>query len=161
MTIPQSPYLLYSDGKGKIFEDESLYATGRSGWDAVSVPTEEWIELPDGGNLYELPGRRGIGIDVITGDILNEARQFDIVHLDLGLTAEHVRHAHTLLTPGGYLACYTPFFEQMALAIDVAKGLFNEAASYECIMRDMDRSERGTRPSTRVCHSGYITIMRK
>ena len=62
-----SPYLLYSDGKGKIFEDTSLYATGRTGWDAIPVPDEEWIELPDGGSLYELPGRRGIGIDVTTG----------------------------------------------------------------------------------------------
>ncbi len=64
-----SPYILYSDGKGKIFEDTSLYAVGRSGWDAIPVPEDEWIELPDGGNLYELPGRKGIGIDVETGDM--------------------------------------------------------------------------------------------
>lgn len=63
----QSPYLLYSDGKGNIFEDITLYACGRSGWDAMPVPAEDWMLLPDGGNLYELPGRRGIGIDVQTG----------------------------------------------------------------------------------------------
>lgn len=62
-----SPYILYSDGKGNIFEDTSLYVTGRSGWDAFQVPADEWIELPEGGQLYELPGRRGIGIDVKTG----------------------------------------------------------------------------------------------
>ena len=62
-----SPYLLYSDGNGNIFEDISLYAAGRAGWDAMPVPAEDWILLPDGGNLYELPGRRGIGIDVNTG----------------------------------------------------------------------------------------------
>jgi hypothetical protein len=67
--IKQSPFLLYSDGKGNIFEDNSLYATGRSGWDALPVPAEEWIELPEGGSLYELPGRRGIGIDVHTGEM--------------------------------------------------------------------------------------------
>ncbi|MFD2887364.1 radical SAM protein [Chitinophaga cymbidii] len=64
-----SPYLMYSDGKGNIFEDTSLYVTGRSGWDAVPIPDDEWIELPDGGQLYELPGRRGIGIDVETGEM--------------------------------------------------------------------------------------------
>ncbi len=69
MAITQSPYLLYSDGKGNIFEDTSLYTTGRAGWDAFAVPAEEWIELPEGGNLYELPGRRGIGIDVVTGEM--------------------------------------------------------------------------------------------
>lgn len=65
----ESPYILYSDGNGNIFEDTSLYVVGRTGWDAIPIPEDEWIELPDGGNLYELPGRRGIGIDVETGEM--------------------------------------------------------------------------------------------
>lgn len=69
MPIDQSPYILYSDGKGNIFEDTTLFVAGRTGWDAVDVPEEDWIELPDGGSLYELPGRRGIGIDVETGEM--------------------------------------------------------------------------------------------
>jgi hypothetical protein len=62
-------YLLYSDGKGKIFEDQTLLSVGRSGWDAIPVPKEDWIPLPEGGSLYELPGRRGIGIDVKSGEM--------------------------------------------------------------------------------------------
>lgn len=69
MTLSHSPYLLYSDGKGNIFEDETLYAVGRTGWDAIPVEEDQWIRLPEGGNLYELPGRRGIGIDVKTGEM--------------------------------------------------------------------------------------------
>src|SRR5258708_1749851 len=69
MNPRQSPYILYSNGKGNIVEDISLYATGRSGWDAVPVAANEWIELPNGGQLYELPGRKGIGIDVKTGEM--------------------------------------------------------------------------------------------
>lgn len=69
MSISQSPYVLYSDGKGQIFEDTSLYAAGRTGWDALPVLVEDWIALPAGGSLYELPGRRGIGIDVQTGEM--------------------------------------------------------------------------------------------
>lgn len=69
MSLQQSPYILYSDGEGNIFEDTSLYVAGRAGWDAYPVPEEDWIELPNGGNLYELPGRRGIGIDVETGEM--------------------------------------------------------------------------------------------
>ncbi|HCY89887.1 MAG TPA: radical SAM protein [Chitinophagaceae bacterium] len=65
----QSPFLLYSDGQGNIFEDTSLYTVGRSGWDAIPIPVDEWIVLPEGGQLYELPGRRGIGIDVQTGEM--------------------------------------------------------------------------------------------
>jgi sulfatase maturation enzyme AslB (radical SAM superfamily) len=67
--MKHSPYLLYSDGKGNIFEDRSLYVCGRSGWDALPVENEEWIELPQGGQMYELPSRRGIGIDVTTGEM--------------------------------------------------------------------------------------------
>ena len=67
MALLDSPFILYSDGEGQIFEDTSLYVTGRAGWDAFPIPEEDWIELPEGGNLYELPGRRGIGIDVETG----------------------------------------------------------------------------------------------
>ena len=64
-----SPFILYSDGKGNIFEDTSLFAVGRSGWDALPVPEDEWIALKTGGQLYELPKRRGIGIDVKSGEM--------------------------------------------------------------------------------------------
>ena len=69
MALSHSPYLLYSDGKGNIFEDDTLYAVGRAGWDAFPVEIDEWIKLPEGGSLYELPGRKGIGIDVLTGEM--------------------------------------------------------------------------------------------
>jgi pyruvate-formate lyase-activating enzyme len=69
MTLKTSPFLLYSDGEGNVYEDTSLYAAGRSGFYVDPVPVEDWIILPDGGNLYELPNRRGLGIDVETGEI--------------------------------------------------------------------------------------------
>lgn len=85
---------MYSDGKGNIFEDTSLYAIGRAGWDAFPIPVEDWIELPEGGTLYELPGRRGIGIDVKTGEMRL---------CELGwATAAFIPPAHT----GLYLAAY-------------------------------------------------------
>ncbi len=89
-----APYLLYSDGKGRIFEDASLYAVGRSGWDAVPVPEEDWMLLPEGGNLYELPGRRGIGIDVHTGEMRLCTKGWAV--------AAFIPPAHT----GLYLAAY-------------------------------------------------------
>lgn len=94
MALQQSPYLLYSDGKGNIFEDTSLYVTGRSGWDALPIPEEEWTELPQGGQLYELPGRRGIGIDVETGDMRLCEKGWAV--------AAFIPPAHT----GFYLAAY-------------------------------------------------------
>jgi wyosine [tRNA(Phe)-imidazoG37] synthetase (radical SAM superfamily) len=94
MILLNSPYILYSDGKGKIFEDTSLYVTGRSGWDALPVPEDEWIELPDGGSLYELPGRKGIGIDVKTGEMRLCEKGWAV--------ATFIPPAHT----GFYLAAY-------------------------------------------------------
>jgi wyosine [tRNA(Phe)-imidazoG37] synthetase (radical SAM superfamily) len=88
------PYILYSDGNGNIFEDSSLYATGRSGWDAVPVPSDEWIKLPPGGQLYELPGRKAIGIDVITGNMRLCDKGWAV--------ASFIPPAHT----GFYLAAY-------------------------------------------------------
>ncbi len=88
------PFLLYSDGNGNIFEDTSLYAVGRSGWDALPVPEDEWIELPEGGQLYELPHRQGIGIDVHTGEMRLCTKGWAV--------AAFIPPAHT----GFYLAAY-------------------------------------------------------
>ncbi len=92
--MTHSPYILYSDSKGNIFEDTTLFATGRSGWDAMPVPENEWIELPDGGSLYELPGRKGIGIDVQTGEMRLCEKGWAV--------AAFIPPAHT----GFYLAAY-------------------------------------------------------
>jgi tRNA (adenine57-N1/adenine58-N1)-methyltransferase len=100
-------------------------------------------------------------VEVIAGDVLEAVGEFDIVNLDMLIEHSHIIHAHTVLRPGGYLACYTPFIEHMSRVLDAATGIFSEVHAMECIEREMTRSQRGTRPSTRVCHSGYITIARK
>ena len=100
-------------------------------------------------------------VETIAADFLSAVGNFDIVHLDMQIQPEHVLHAHSLLKSGGYLACYTPFLEQMAIVVDAASGLFSELHTHELIEREMTRSKRGTRPSTSICHSGYITIARK
>jgi pyruvate-formate lyase-activating enzyme len=109
-------YLLYSDGKGHIFEDTSLYSVGRCGWDALPIPDEDWIELPDGGSLYELPGRRGIGIDVHTGEMRLCEKGWAV--------AAFIPPAHT----GLYLAAYeaAPDAPTLPLFCYTAAGWQNE-----------------------------------
>ncbi len=92
--LHQFPYLLYSDGKGNIFEDQTLYSAGRAGWEVFPVPGEEWITLPEGGNLYELPGRKAIGIDVQNGSMRLCNKGWAV--------AAFIPPAHT----GTYLAAY-------------------------------------------------------
>jgi hypothetical protein len=114
--LTQSPYILYSDGEGNIFEDTSLYALGRAGWDAFEVPAEDWIELPDGGSIYELPGRRGIGIDVVTGEMRLCEKGW--------ATAAFIPPAHT----GLYLAAYetAPDAPTLPLFCYTAAGWYND-----------------------------------
>lgn len=116
MSLTHSPYILYSDGKGNIFEDTSLYATGRSGWNAMPIPEDEWIELPVGGQLYELPERRGIGIDVETGDMRLCEKGWAV--------AAFIPPAHT----GLYIAAYEslPGAETLPLFCYTAAGWYNE-----------------------------------
>ncbi len=100
-------------------------------------------------------------VEAVAADFLGADGLYDVVHLDMQIQPEHVSHAHALLRSGGYLACYTPFLEQMAIVVDAATPLFREVHTHELIEREMTRSKRGTRPSTSVCHSGYVTIARK
>ncbi len=88
---------------------------------------------------------------------------YDIVHLDMQIQPEHVRHAYSLLNIGGYFATYTPFLEQTFCVMDTARELFSEedVLTFECLERELTRSKRGTRPSTRVSHTGYLTVCRK
>ncbi|MBQ0106696.1 MAG: protein-L-isoaspartate carboxylmethyltransferase, partial [Methanocorpusculum sp.] len=68
-----------------------------------------------------------------------------------------------LLRKGGYFASYTPFLEQTFTVIDAAEKLFGKehVQTVEILERELTRSARGTRPSTRVGHTGYITVARK
>ena len=142
--LTQSPFLLYSDGNGNIFEDTSLYVAGRSGWDALPIPVEDWIPLPDGGQLYELPGRRGIGIDVETGEMRICDKGWAV--------AAFIPPAHTGLFMSAYetlpdaptlpLFCYTAvgwFNDEMYVtAVRIEKDIRQEAAGYDC-----DKIEEG------------------
>ena len=114
--MKHSPYILFSDGKGNIFEDTSLYACGRSGWDALPIEKEDWIELPHGGQLYELPGRRGIGIDINTGEMRLCEKGWAV--------AAFIPPAYT----GTYLAAYEtlPSAETLPLFCYTAVGWYNE-----------------------------------
>jgi pyruvate-formate lyase-activating enzyme len=142
--LTSSPFIMYSDGNGNIFEDTTLYVVGRSGWDAFPIPVEDWIPLPEGGQLYELPGRRGIGIDVITGEMRICEKGWAV--------AAFIPPAHTGLFVAAYetmpeaptlpLFCYTAAGwqdEQMFVpAVRIEQDIRQECAGY-----DDDKIEEG------------------
>ncbi len=129
-----SPFLLYSDGKGNIFEDTSLYVVGRTGWDALPIPEDEWIPLPNGGQLYELPGRRGIGIDVKTGEMRLCDKGWAV--------AAFIPPAHT----GFYIAAYetSPDAPTLPLFCYTAVGWWDDAFFVPAVRIEQDiRQECG------------------
>ena len=142
--LTQSPYLLYSDGNGNIYEDTSLYAIGREGWDAFPVEPEDWIELPEGGNLYELPGRKAIGIDVESGEMRLCEKGWAV--------AAFIPPAHTCL----YLAAFEtePDAATLPLFCETAAGWHNNQfyvtavriendIRQECSGYDVEKIEQG------------------
>ncbi|MFH1212870.1 MAG: radical SAM protein, partial [Candidatus Neomarinimicrobiota bacterium] len=64
-----SPSLVVSDGKGHVFELEQYQALGVSGETVVERTADEWIPLPEGSQLMELPGRLPVGRDRQTDEI--------------------------------------------------------------------------------------------
>jgi wyosine [tRNA(Phe)-imidazoG37] synthetase (radical SAM superfamily) len=134
-----SPFILYSDGEGNIFEDNTLYACGRTGWDALPVDESDWILLPEGGSLYELPGRRGIGIDVDTGEMRLCEKGWAV--------AAFIPPAHT----GIYLAAYETSHNAPTLPLFcyTAAGWFDEKFYVPAVRieQDIRQESRGYRAS--------------
>ena len=128
MSVKVAPFVLYSDGKGNIYEDESLYALGRSGWDAFPVEDNSWMPLPEGGNLYELPGRRAIGLDVKDGSLRLCDKGWAV--------AAFIPPAHT----GLYLAAYetAPNAPTLPLFCYTAAGWFNQQVYVTAIRIEQD-----------------------
>jgi len=115
--------------------------------------------------------RAGIAnVDVRHGDILEAIESpglagegpFDVITLDLQEAAGIVPAARRLLRAGGFLAAYSPFFEQATeVRSAVEREGFAEATTIVINEHKLEVSKRGTRPSTRVGHTGFITIARK
>lgn len=63
----KTPRLLVSDDQGNIFDLPNYRMAGRSARDTMPVDPDELIELPEGSQLFFLPGRKAVGYHVRTG----------------------------------------------------------------------------------------------
>ncbi len=105
-------------------------------------------------------------IELRHGDITKEIQgldeKFDVITLDTIDAAKVIPHVPHVIYPGGFLAVYSPFFEQAKEVREaIEKTGFIDAITMETIEREISFTDRGTRPSTsRVGHTGFITIAR-
>ncbi len=87
----------------------------------------------------------------------------DLIFLDLPKPWDVGEYAIESLKFGGYIATYTPFIEQVQILQKVLNKIgFSEVESFECTLRGIEVTNKGTRPKTRMAgHTGYLTFGRK
>lgn len=111
---------------------------------------------------------KGFGLENVTltrKDVSEgiDVENVDLVFLDLPKPWEVVEHARDALKPGGYLAAYTPYIDQVKLLTRILKKRdFSAMKSLECLVREIEVKDKGVRPKTRMTgHTGYLTFGRK
>ncbi|AXV37678.1 MAG: SAM-dependent methyltransferase [Methanobacterium sp. BRmetb2] len=92
-----------------------------------------------------------------------EEKDVDLIFLDLPKPWELVEGVKESLKVGGYLAAYNPYIEQFQILNKVLnKHDLKDIKTVECIFREMELKNKGTRPKTRMAgHTGYLTFARK
>ncbi len=100
-------------------------------------------------------------VQVVEGDVLEmtSEKAFDVITLDLYEIGEAIRVVSEFLVPGGFLVTFSPFYEQ---AFEARRSLkrFSQITTFEVAEREIQFGRRGTRPVTRVGHTGFITVAR-
>jgi len=100
-------------------------------------------------------------VDIVEGDVLEmtSESEFDVITLDLREMSKAIGVVKEYLAPGGFITTFSPFYEQ-AFEARKALALFTQIKTFEVIEREMQFGKRGTRPATRVGHTGFVTIAR-
>ena len=114
--LTQSPYLLYSDGQGNIFEDKTLFTLAAADGMHCLFRWKNGYSFPRAVNCMRTSGRRGIGIDKKTGEMRLCEKGWAV--------AAFIPPAHT----GLYLAAYEtmPDAPTLPLFCYTAAGWYND-----------------------------------
>ncbi len=105
-------------------------------------------------------------VEMRHGDIAVEIQglkeKFDVITLDTIDAPKAIPYVQSVILPGGFLAAYSPFFEQAKEVREAVEMTgYTEVKTIETIEREISFTERGTRPSTsRIGHTGFITVAR-
>lgn len=104
-------------------------------------------------------------VEVKCQDLTLELKEkdLDLVFLDLPKPWMVAEKVFNVIKPGGFLATYTPFVDQVMTLHHVLKKVgFSNIETLECLLRGMEVKSKGTRPKTRMTgHTGYLTFARK
>ncbi len=85
-----------------------------------------------------------------------------LVTLDVPSPEKAVEFAFKALRMGGYIFSYSPCIEQVSRFCLAAKQVGMQLRTIECLVREYEVSEKGTRPQSRMLgHTGYMSFARK
>jgi tRNA (adenine57-N1/adenine58-N1)-methyltransferase len=91
-----------------------------------------------------------------------DEKNVDLVTLDVASPEKVVEHAYNALKTGGYIFSYSPCIEQVSRFCLAAQDFGMQIKTIECIVREYEVSQKGTRPKTRMLgHTGYMSFARK
>lgn len=91
-----------------------------------------------------------------------EEKNVDLVTLDVASPEKVVESAYNALRMGGYIFSYSPCIEQVCRFNLAAEKFGMQLRTLECIVREYEVSEKGTRPKSRMLgHTGYMSFARK
>ncbi len=96
------PKLLFATPAGTVLEHPTLLSLGRSG-DDLLIPREAPVALPEHGKLVHLPGRRPLGLDPETGEVVSLDR-----YRDPGRGRSFAPDAVAAVLPPGWTRTFLP-----------------------------------------------------
>jgi tRNA (adenine57-N1/adenine58-N1)-methyltransferase len=91
-----------------------------------------------------------------------DEKNVDLVTLDMKNAERVVKHAYKALKPGGWLAVYSPYIEQVKTAVgEIKKKGFSEVKTVENIVRGWQVREHTLPERSGIMHTGFISFARK
>ncbi len=99
------PALVYADAEGRIFDWPHLEMAGRSGSSFERLRPGDWIELPQGSELFVLPGRAPVGYD-------RKKRSFKVLSADPYDSSRPVQGVAAFMAPA-HTATFTAAYETL------------------------------------------------
>jgi wyosine [tRNA(Phe)-imidazoG37] synthetase (radical SAM superfamily) len=132
----QTPTLLFADEAGEITEFPGMEMVGSSAGRHVRVQPGDWIALPAGSELFQLPGRLPVGYDSGTASVRVLDRDPYTGSTHVQAVAAFIAPAHTQIYSAAYIqlpdAAILPLFAYTAV------GLLNDNFVVAALRTDPD-----------------------
>ncbi|GMV64470.1 MAG: hypothetical protein AMXMBFR75_02770 [Candidatus Hinthialibacteria bacterium] len=96
-TLKKAPSLVVATSEGDIFDIPELAASVRWGYHEAIPDQDEWISMPEGSDLYLLPGRFAVGYERRTGEriVIREYQGTKVMPVAAFVAPAYTIHYHT------------------------------------------------------------------